>query len=98
MSQQTKLGTHATTVSGAKGVTRVTYHNTEVVTFDDHQIILNSGGWRTSTTKTRMNQASNQFDLGFEVYQTKGEWFVDYKGYTYPFEDNMRFKREVQYV
>ena len=60
----------------------VKLHQTEVVRFNDKKIILNSGGWQTVTTKTRMNQASNQFGLGYYVYQKDHEWFVDYNGCT----------------
>jgi len=33
-----------------------------------------------------MNQASNEYDLGYQVFQKKGKWFVDFKGDTIPFE------------
>ena len=78
MSQQYQLGRHATAVStDEKGLTSVVYHQTAVVKFDPSHIILDSGGWQTSTTKTRMNQASNQFGLGFKVFQKNWDWFVD---------------------
>lgn len=32
-----------------------------------------------------MNQASNQFDLGFNVRQEKGKWITRYKGQDYHF-------------
>ena len=65
MTQLHTIGTHATTVAAVGGMTHVTYHQTVVVRFNHEHIILNSGGYRTATTKTRMNQASNQFDLGY---------------------------------
>lgn len=38
---------------------------------------LNHGGWKTATTKMRMNQFSAEFCGGlFSVAQEKGEWFV----------------------
>jgi hypothetical protein len=52
--------------------TQVWYHSTCVVEFDKDVIKLCTGGWRTATTKTRMNQASNQFGLGYSVYQKRG--------------------------
>ena len=67
------------------GKTVVTLHATPVVKFDPSQIILNTGGWFTATTRTRMNQASNQFNLGYGVYQNKGAWYVSFKGNTIPF-------------
>ena len=36
-----------------------------------------------------MNQASLTDGLGFSVYQVNYTWYVDYKGDTIPFEDNM---------
>ena len=76
MTQLTKIGKVHTTVSEHDGVTSVTYHETIVVEFTDDMVWLDTGGWYTATTKTRMNQASNQFGLGFHVYQSKGKWYV----------------------
>lgn len=80
MGQQSKVGKVATHVMVTNGRISVRYHDTLVVDATSETITLNSGGWRTSTTKTRMNQASNQFDLGFRVYQSKHVWFVGYVG------------------
>jgi hypothetical protein len=52
-------------------------HATQVVVFKiDGSIILNSRGWRTVTTKDRMN---NYTPKGINISSTKGTWFV-YKG------------------
>ena len=99
MAQQDKIGTHKTKVFTENGVTFVQYHNTRIVAFSDKSIMLDVGNWFTPTTnyttiKTRMNQASNQFDLGFRVYQKNYEWYVDYKGKTYRFAgSNLGFIR-----
>jgi hypothetical protein len=77
MTQIQKLSKGATDVFEENGSTKVRFHSTVVVAFDSENVILNSGGWRTVTTKLRMNQASNQFNLGFRVYQEKREWLVD---------------------
>ena len=79
MAQQYKLGKTATTVSKKDGVLRVTYHNTVIVEVAANgDITLDHGGWMTQTTKTRMNQASSQFDLGFQVYQKDFKWYVSW--------------------
>jgi len=60
-------------------ITKYYYHETAVVVHDRDnggQVVLNSNGWRTATTKKAMNQASRQGHLGFDVFQKKGEWFV----------------------
>jgi hypothetical protein len=96
MPQQNKLGIHATNVFvDEQGYTNIIYHNTIVVKFNEKEIILNSGGFRTATTKTRMNQASNQFRLGFDVYQKDFEWYVFFAPgqMALPFEDKMSLPR-----
>lgn len=84
MLQMSQVGRTATKIkTGTDGVTRITYHSTDVVSFDRNEIILNTGGYRTVTTKNRMNQASRQFNLGYSVFQRNHEWYVAYKGLTY---------------
>lgn len=77
MSQQNTIGRTATTVYTENGTTKVRYHSTVVVEFTPETIILNSGGWHTATTKTRMNQAANQFGLNYRVFQKDFDWFVE---------------------
>lgn len=51
----------------------VKLHRTNVVTFQhDGSIVLNSGGWKTVTTKDRMNCAAQNF----RVYSDKGVWYL----------------------
>ena len=55
-------------------------HNTDIITITPDGWILNSGGFRTRTTKQRINDFTNA-----RVYQEKFEWFIGDK----PFEDGM---------
>lgn len=48
---------------------------TDILQFKGDKIILSSGGYKTVTTKTRINEFLQ--DKGFKVYQKKGEWFID---------------------
>ena len=66
------IGKHATTVSSDSTHTVITYQATQVVRFNSDEIILDTGGWFTPTTKKRMNQASETFNLGFHVYAKRG--------------------------
>ena len=51
----------------------VRLHDTNVVEFHaDGRILLNSGGWKTVTTKQRMNACLNEF----KVYSQKRVWYV----------------------
>ena len=94
MTQQNHLGKTATTIANDGQHTIVTYHATQIVKFNNKEIILNSGGWKTQTTKTRMNQASNQFGLGYRVFQENFYWFIQYKNKMIEFQNNMKLKRE----
>ena len=103
MARTNKVGEHKTAIYQSDGYTCIRYHSTEVVKFNDDEIILNSGGWQTKTTKLRMNKVSDAFQLGFRVSQRQGEWFVDYFaneiGDTYSFNDGMILERqEVNYA
>ena len=104
MARTDKVGTHKTAIYHSDGYTCIRYHSTEVVKFNDDEIILNSGGWQTNTTKSRMNKVSDAFQLGFRVSQRQHEWFVDYFaneiGDTYSFNDGMILERhkEEEYV
>ena len=96
MAQQNQIGWHATTIRTSGGLTLVQYHSTDVVAFDAKNVWLRSGGWRTATTKTRMNQASHQFDLGYSVWQRDFSWYVTLSdGTVLNFEDGMKIPRKV---
>ncbi len=97
MAQTHSIGKVATSVytrsTDGRNYTCVKYHATEVVIFSNDTILLDSGGWRTVTTKTRMNQASNQYGLGYQVYQKDHVWYVDFKGQSLRFDDGMVLTR-----
>lgn len=93
MTQLTQVSKHNTTIFNDGLHTVIKYHYTDVVKFNHNEIILNSNGYQTYTTKARMNQASNQYGLGYQVYQRDYKWFVDYQGQTLEFYDGMTLKR-----
>lgn len=64
----------------SRGGIVVMLYRTPVVTVTEQNIILNTGGHWTATTKTRMNQASHEFKLGYYVFCRCGRWFVGVKG------------------
>ena len=68
-----------THVDTSEGKTVVVLHVTDIVAINrrDNSITLSTGGWFTPTTKRRMNEVAEAYGLGFHVYQTKGEWYVD---------------------
>lgn len=91
MAQQFSVTGRSTTIVTEDGYTKVYYHNTAVVEWNAQEIILNTGGYRTYTTKTRMNQAANQFHLGYSVFQRDYEWYILWKGKEYPFESETMY-------
>jgi len=78
----------ATTIAEDGRWTVITYHKTPVVKFTEKIIKLNTGGYKSQTTKRRMNQASNQFGLGFEIIQRKGDWLVKVDAGEIDFDDD----------
>ncbi len=84
-----------TTIKTKRGV-GIKYHNTVVVEIlPDGGYVLDSGGWRTSTTKKRMNK---YIDREFSVVQKHNEWFVKTPKGEFPFEDGMEIKANGQVV
>ena len=80
---------HKTNVMLTNGMGTVIYHRTPVVHWDKDKIVLDTGGWFTNTTKLRMNQASNQYGLGYSVYQKAHQWYVEYRGQVRAFDGMM---------
>lgn len=88
MARMGQVGMVATSIVTEDGITSVYYHNTPVVRWGRGTITLDTGGWFTATTKVRMNQAANQYGLGFNVYRKSGKWFAARDGKDYPFNGN----------
>lgn len=77
MTQQYEVRGRSTRVfTDTDGYTKVIYHDTTVVAFNADWVVLDTGGFYSSTTKTRMVQASHQFDLGYHVYQQDHVWYL----------------------
>ena len=88
-----KIGTHKTVVftepnHRGEDTTKVVYHQTAVVSFNEDTILLNTGGYETRTTMLRMNQTSKVYNLGFEVFQKDFTWYVKFNEVTKEFEGN----------
>tara|TARA_Y100001963_G_C6573754_1_gene350129 strand:- start:340 stop:654 length:315 start_codon:yes stop_codon:yes gene_type:complete len=73
-----RIGTHRTSIINDNNQLLVTYHSTVVVKIiNDRYVVLKSDGWLTTTTKRRMNQASNEYRLNYRVFQKGWAWFVE---------------------
>lgn len=55
------------------------YHATDVVTYhSDGRVVLDTGGWRTSTTKLRFNESYSRLPL--RIWADRGVWYVSKPG------------------
>lgn len=73
----------------------VFYHKTAIVNIrrENGVIILDSGGFRTISTRRRMNLAAEEFNLSFHVVSKRSKWLVDVRGERRPFSDLMHIYR-----
>lgn len=72
----------------------VKYSSTEIVSWTDTEITLDANGYFSKTTKKKMNQAAEQFELGYKVVQKAEDWFVEINDETIPFnQDKITFRR-----
>jgi len=79
---QRKIGNNTYAYIECDGSVSVELHGTKVVRFYQNGLVqLNSGGWRTSTTKQRINKYSP-----VKIFQKNFEWFLADGS---SFEDNM---------
>lgn len=94
MKEFPQIGRHKTAVRiNANGELEVQYHQTVVFQRTKvGDIILRTGGYKTATTKKRINQSFSA--LGFPavgIFQKDFEWFVRLPGnHTVPFRDGIQ--------
>jgi len=66
-------GQRATSIVRVGENIAVRYHDTKVITFTRDGCILNSGGFRTYTTKARINE---HLPAPWVLFSSKGEWYL----------------------
>lgn len=71
-----KLSNYRTNIMATDGLVSVIYASTMIVEVKPDTITLDTGGYKSVTTKRKMNQASHQFGLGYSVYQKDFTWYV----------------------
>lgn len=96
MTQQARISRNNTKIERLGEYRVVTLHGTPIVkVHSSGAVTLNSGGWRTSTTKTRINQVANEWNLGFSVYQRNFDWYITIGGQSRQFTDGDTFNPNV---
>ena len=71
----------------------VKLYNTEIVKFNSREIILDSGGYKTVTTKARMNQVSRENGFDISVGQVDRNWYVFKRQEVIEFHDGIVINR-----
>ena len=69
----------------------VVLHRTAIATYDHNTqaLKLNTGGWATVTTKSRLNAILSELITGARVFQRDFNWFLSYNNQTHDFMDGM---------
>ena len=69
----------------------VVLHRTAIATYDHNTqaLKLNTGGYTSVTTKSRLNAILSEVKYGCNVYQKDFNWFVSYADQVVSFFDNM---------
>jgi hypothetical protein len=80
-----------TEVINCTNVADVYLHGNLIARIGETWIELFDGGWKTATTKSRLNAilAAHGCD-GERVFQQKGQWFITINGDKVPFFSGMR--------
>ena len=69
----------------------IVLHRTAIAVYDHNTqaLKLNTGGWSTVTTKSRLNAILSQLITGASVFQRDFIWFLNYNNQTHNFFDGM---------
>jgi hypothetical protein len=67
----------------------VMLHGNHIATIGDTWLQMFNCGWKTNTTKSRLNAILSEHGSGEYIYQKKGEWFVSTNSGTVKFTTGM---------
>jgi hypothetical protein len=82
-----KVGNNTCLERRENGAIALRLHSTDIITFGtDGATVLNSGGWRTVTTKDRLNR---HLPDPWRVNSERGFWFLQRNGDSFPFADGV---------
>ena len=81
--------------SPSRDVSCVYLHKNLIATIDDNSVEIYDGGWRTNTTKSRLNAIIDCLCDGINqgVYQHKFEWFIQDNDEHVEFQHGYTFAR-----
>ena len=69
----------------------IVLHRTAIAVYDhkNQALKLNTGGWYSVTTKSRLNAILQELIAGARVFQKDFNWFLSYNNQTHDFMDGM---------
>ena len=69
----------------------IVLHRTAIAVYDhkNQALKLNSGGYTTKTTKSRLNAILDEVMYGAKVFQKNWDWYLSYNNQTVDFWDGM---------
>ena len=69
----------------------VVLHRTAIAVYDHNTqaLKLNTGGWHSVTTKSRLNAILSELKSGFRVFQKNFDWYLQTNNQTVDFWDGM---------
>ena len=79
-----------TEVVNIEGVSFVYLYNNLIAMVGDTWLELFDGGYKSNTTKSRLNAILREHSNGEYVYQKNFEWFVSTKDGELPFNDGIK--------
>ena len=87
--QSRKIGFQTSLVRISDDEVALKHHNTYIVKYSYDNLVIDPNGYRSSTTKRRINEALR--GSGYSVFQKNWEWKVYNRknDVTIPFEDGM---------
>jgi len=80
-----------TEVINIKGTAFVYLHGNHIATVDGNSLQIFDGGWRSNTTKSRLNALCDEFAYGCGVFQKNFEWFISTACGTVDFDSGYTF-------
>ena len=78
----------------------IVLHRTAIAVYDHNTqaLKLNTGGWQSVTTKSRLNAILSELKCGFRVFQKQFDWYLQTNNQTVDFWDGMILSHNLEIV
>lgn len=78
------------------GEVRYRLHNTDIAVVESEGVQLFTGGWKTKTSRDRINKILSSLLFGISVYQESGKWYLHCPTTTVEFFEGIKVNRNGQ--